>query len=76
MREREDSIAVIPLCFRLSSSIWTSHLQRMALDLMRFFDGFAFSCADEAATNNAIMGIKSGAVSADMLPHILFYSSQ
>jgi hypothetical protein len=29
------------------------------------FDGFAFSCVEEAAVFSAIMGIKSGAVEAD-----------
>jgi hypothetical protein len=45
MRKLKDSLAVRPLCFRLTSLFCTSHLRLLALDLMRFSTGMRFLMA-------------------------------
>jgi hypothetical protein len=68
VREYEDSLVVRSLRFCLTSLIWTLHLWRLALDLMRFIYGFAFSCVEEAVDFNVIMGIKSDADPISIFP--------
>jgi hypothetical protein len=66
MRELKDSLAVRPLCFHLTSLISTSLAAGSGSDAVlgrdEVFDGFAFSCVEEAV---GIMGIKSGDVGVD-----------